>query len=128
MEMGEPGTVGCGDRPPLLQELTAPGGTARRTKGTGGTSRNGEGRAGLQAGGQNWTGHSASLALGLGWKYPQGLRGWAGVSVEGSVQAQPGQGRSRQHVGNRMQVCDSRCVSDPADQCIVFRKHALFGE
>lgn len=95
METGEPGTAGCGDRPPLPQELTAPGGTARGAKGTGGTSRNSKGRAGLQAGGQNWTSCVASLALGLGWKDLQGLRGWAGASVEGSVRAEPSEGRAR---------------------------------
>lgn len=100
----------CGSSQPLGAQPEGP----RAPQGQAGTARGG---AVLQAGCQNWTSHSASLALGLGWKDPQGLRGWAGVSVEGSVRAEPGQGRARRHIGNRTQVCDSRCVSDPADQC-----------
>ena len=84
MEMGEPGTAGCGDQPPLPQELTAPGGTGRGAKGTRGTSRNTEGRAGLQAGGQNWT--SGKLGIGAGLEGSAGLEG-LGWGVRGGVSA-----------------------------------------
>lgn len=76
------------------------------------------------AGGGSGTGQAILRKPGLGWVMEGLFEGLTGVSVEGSKQ-QSLPAVSHAHVRNRTQVCDSRCVSDPADQC---SGTALFGE